>query len=124
VIKLTNIHVKIKSLRTENKYRQKEVAQYLGISQQAYSYYELNKHELPSRHALGLAKLYHVSMDYLYGEEPDQTGFYDLSATFFQDYTFKDVIISLQKLNPEDREEVIRFLSYLIGSHPDAGEQG
>lgn len=63
-------------------------------------------------------------MDYLYGEEPDQTGFYDLSATFFQDYTFKDVIISLQKLNPEDREEVIRFLSYLIGSHPDAGEQG
>ncbi len=123
-MELTNIHVKIKNLRSENKYKQKEIAEYLGISQQAYSYYELNKHELPSRHAIGLAKLYHVSTDYLFGIESDTAGSYDLSAAFCQDVTLKDVIIDLQKLNPEDRTEILRFLSYLIGSQPSNKEMG
>jgi transcriptional regulator with XRE-family HTH domain len=119
VIELTNIHVKIKNLRNESNYKQKEIAEYLGISQQAYSYYELNKHELPSRHAVGLAKLYHVSTDYLFGIEPDPVNSYDLSATFYQDVTLKDVVFTLQKLNPEERTEILRFLSYLTGSQPN-----
>ncbi len=115
MVKLTNIHAKIKGLRNESNYKQKEVAEYLGISQQAYSYYELNKHELPSRHIVSLAKLYHVSTDYLFGIEPDCAGSYDLNATFFQDVTLKDVVFNLQKLNPEGRTEILRFLSYLTG---------
>lgn len=37
---MTNIHIKIKNLREEKNLKQREVADYLGISQQAYSYYE------------------------------------------------------------------------------------
>ena len=47
---MTNVHVKIKNLREESRLKQRQVADYLGISQQAYSYYELDKRELPARH--------------------------------------------------------------------------
>lgn len=110
---LTNIHLKIKDLRNQNNYKQKQVAEYLGISQQAYSCYELAKRELPSKHAVKLAKLYHVSTDYLFGAEPEQIGSYDLNADFIQDTPLRDVIISLKKLNDGNRAEMMRYLSYL-----------
>lgn len=113
---MTSIHVKIKNLRDENNYKQRQVADYLGISQQAYSYYELDRRELPSRHAVGLAKLYHVSTDYLFGIEPERAGAYDLNASFVQDTTLKDVLISLKKLNNDNKAEMMRFLSYLTHS--------
>ena len=58
---MTNVHVKIKNLREESRLKQRQVADYLGISQQAYSYYELDKRELPARHVVNLAKLYNVA---------------------------------------------------------------
>ena len=75
---MTNVHVKIKNLREESHLKQRQVADYLGISQQAYSYYELDKRELPSRHVVNLAKLYNVSTDYILGMEPERAGSYDL----------------------------------------------
>ena len=53
---MTNVHVKIKNLREESHLKQRQVADYLGISQQAYSYYELDKRELPSRHVVNLGE--------------------------------------------------------------------
>ena len=43
---MTDIHIKIKNLREDNNLKQHQVAGYLGISQQAYSYYELDKREI------------------------------------------------------------------------------
>lgn len=113
---MTNIHIKLKNLRDENNYKQKQVAEHLGISQQAYSYYELDRRELPSRHAIALAKLYHVSTDYLLGVEPARAGAYDLNASFTKDVTLEDVIVNLKKLNRDNKEEMMRFISYLIHS--------
>lgn len=110
---MTDIHIRIKDLREDNHYKQTQVADYLGISQQAYSYYELDKRELPSRHVVKLAELYNVSSDYLLGVEPGQAGSYDLNAKFIQDITLKDVLINLEKLNINNRQEVIKYLSYL-----------
>ena len=120
---MTNIHVKIKNLRNEENYKQKQVAEYLGISQQAYSYYELDKHELPARHAVGLAKLYNVSTDYIFGVEPEPTASYDLNAAFTEDTTLKDIILNLKKLNNENKTEIVRFLSYLIRSQAGNGKK-
>lgn len=117
---MTNVHIKLKNLRDENNYKQKQVAEYLGISQQAYSYYELDRRELPSKHAIALAKLYHVSTDYLLGVEPSRAGSYDLHASFIQNVTLEDVIINLKKLKRDNKEEMMRFLSYLI--HAQANE--
>nr|WP_155202750.1 helix-turn-helix transcriptional regulator [Ruthenibacterium lactatiformans] len=49
---------------------QKEIAQYLGTTQQVYSRYENGENELPVRHLIALCRYYHVSADYLLGLEP------------------------------------------------------
>lgn len=107
------IHDRIKDLREENQLKQRQVADYLGISQQAYSYYELDKRELPSRHVVNLAKLYHVSTDFILGMEPTPAGSYDLNAKFLQGISIKDVLINLGKLNKDNRQEIVKYLSYL-----------
>lgn len=113
---MTNIHVKIKNLRNKNNYKQKQVAAYLGISQQAYSCYELDKRELPSRHAVDLTRLYHVSMDYIYDVVPESAASYDLDSEFVQGVPLKDVIYRLEKLDYDNRIEILRIASYLIHS--------
>ena len=110
---MTNIHIKIKNLREEKNLKQREVADYLGISQQAYSYYELDKREIPSRHIAKLSQIYGVSADYLLGLKPVQAETYNLNATFIQGVKVKDVLISLQGLNQNNKKEAMKFLSYL-----------
>lgn len=110
---MIDIHDKIKYLREERNFKQRQVADFLGISQQAYSYYELDKRELPARHIVGLAKLYQVSTDFLLGADPTPSGSYDVNATFIQGVSLKEVMISLGQLNKDNRQEIIKYLSYL-----------
>ena len=60
----------IRELREDRDLTQKEVAQYLGTTQQVYSRYENGENELPVRHLISLCRYYHVSADYLLGLEP------------------------------------------------------
>ena len=57
----------IKSLREDNDYKQKEVAEYLNVSQNTYSQYETGVIELTAPILIKLAKFYNVSVDYLLG---------------------------------------------------------
>ncbi|NLL77490.1 MAG: helix-turn-helix transcriptional regulator [Clostridiales bacterium] len=110
---MAEVSVMIKNLRENNHLKQRQVADYLGISQQAYSYYELDKRELPSRHVVNLAKLYKVSTDYILGVEPGYVGSYDLNSKYIQDISLKDIITNLEKLNKANRQEIVKYLSYL-----------
>ena len=56
---------RIKDLRVDNDYLQKDIAKLLGISQQYYSQYELGKYTMPIELLIKLSKLYNVSLDYL-----------------------------------------------------------
>lgn len=58
---------RLRELREDHDYSQKDVAAVLGISQQHYSKYETGEHELPLRHFITLAEYYGVSADYLIG---------------------------------------------------------
>lgn len=58
---------RIKSLREERGYSQKQVAQALFISNTSLSNYELNVSTPPPEVLVGLSKLFGVSLDYLYG---------------------------------------------------------
>lgn len=108
-----DIHSRIKDLRENNQLKQRQVADYLGISQQAYSYYELDKRELPARHVVNLARLYHVSSDYILGLEPASPVAYDLNASFIQGTSLKDVLIDISQLSRNNRQELIKYLAYL-----------
>lgn len=57
----------IRNLRTDNGYTQKQVAAYLGVSQNTYSQYEIGVLNYPVDVLNKLADLYGVSIDYLVG---------------------------------------------------------
>ena len=58
--------MRLKELREENKYTQQYVAEILNIRQNTYSQYENEKREIPIRALIVLAKLYDVSVDYIF----------------------------------------------------------
>lgn len=64
---------RIKDLREDNDLTQKELSKFLNISQVAYSYYELNKRNIPLELLAKLADYYHTSIDYLLYRTDDMT---------------------------------------------------
>lgn len=58
---------RLKDLREDNDFVQKEVAAYLGIDQRVYSTYETGKREIPVRYVTALADLYKTTTDYILG---------------------------------------------------------
>ena len=57
----------IRSLRLDNGYTQKQIAQILGVSQNTYSQYEIGVLNYPVEALIKLADFYQVSVDYLLG---------------------------------------------------------
>lgn len=67
--------LKLKELRTEKKLKQLEVANFLGITSQAYGNYESGKRQPDPENLLKLADYFNVSVDYLLGRENQQIQF-------------------------------------------------
>ena len=59
------MNTRIRSLREDNDLTQKQVSKFLNVSQVAYSYYEINKREIPLELLSKLADFYGTSTDYL-----------------------------------------------------------
>lgn len=114
---MENLHTRIRDLRKSKHLTERQVAEYLCITQQSYSNYECGKHELPSRHVVGLAKLYDVSTDFILGTEPTHAGTFDLNVNYINNIPLKNVLLHILKLNKRNRLDLIRFLSYLINSN-------
>ena len=62
-----NYYQRIRDLREDRDYTQKEIADYLEINQSDYSKYELGKHMMGIDKYIKLAKFYDVSLDFLTG---------------------------------------------------------
>ena len=56
---------RIRNLREDNDLTQKDLSRVLNISQVAYSYYELNRRNIPLELLTKLADYYNTSVDYL-----------------------------------------------------------
>lgn len=52
-------------LRTDNDYRQEDIADFLKITKQAYGMYENGKRNLPIEYLIRLSEFYNVSTDYI-----------------------------------------------------------
>lgn len=59
------METRIRNLREDNDLTQKQLSKYLNITQVAYSYYELNKRNIPLELLCKLADFYNTSIDYL-----------------------------------------------------------
>ena len=103
----------IRDLREDNDLKQKEVANYLNVSQQTYSNYENGRREIPTWVVTSLAKLYKVSTDYLLGSDSSYVGNTSLNNPYLKNITMHDVMYDMQKLKPAGRRELVNFLQYL-----------
>ena len=57
--------MRLKELREDRDYTQKEIAEFLHIKQNTYSQYENRHREIPLDMIIKLARFYDVSIDYL-----------------------------------------------------------
>ncbi len=57
----------IREFRLDNDKSQREVAEYLGTTQQVYSRYERGANELPIHHLIALCNYYGTSADMILG---------------------------------------------------------
>ena len=58
---------RIRDLREDKDWTQKQVAEYLKCSQQVYSNYELGQRDIPTHVLIALAKLHKTNVDYILG---------------------------------------------------------
>ena len=61
------MYPRIRELREDADMNQTSVAKYLNMSQTGYSKYETGENDIPTRVLIQLARLYHVSIDYMLG---------------------------------------------------------
>ena len=59
--------MRLRDLREDNDYTQKQVATYLNVGQNTYSQYETGQRQLPLAALIALAKYYKTSTDYILG---------------------------------------------------------
>ncbi|MCX4338520.1 MAG: helix-turn-helix transcriptional regulator [Lachnospiraceae bacterium] len=103
----------IRDLREDNDIKQKTVAEYLGVSQQSYSNYENGHREIPIWAVTKLANFYQVSIDYLLGVEEGYPGSTNLSGKYLGDITMHDVVYDIQKLSPQNRRDLLKYIKFL-----------
>lgn len=64
---MDNYYPRLKDLREDCDFSQKDVANYLSMKQPQYSRYERGMRDLPTDVLIRLAKLYKTSADYILG---------------------------------------------------------
>ena len=106
----------IKDLREDHDLKQKTIADYLGVSQQTYSNYENGRREIPTWAVVAIAKYYKVSTDYLLDADTGYLGNTNLKNPYLDNITMHDVMYDIQKLKPEDRKDLIKYIRYLRNS--------
>ena len=62
-----NMRIRIRDLREDADLSQREMAEELNCSQQAYSNYELGQRDIPTAVLIQLARFHKTSVDYLLG---------------------------------------------------------
>lgn len=103
----------IRDLRHDHDLTQKEVAAYLGISQQCYSGYERGRCGVPICVVTELAKMYRVSADYLLGLDTSYLGSMNLMSIYHNDVTMYKIIYDLQKVKKNKREAVLSYIKFM-----------
>ena len=61
------MYPRLRDLREDADMTQKQVAEYLGMSQTGYSKYETGENDIPTEVLIRLARFYKTSTDYLLG---------------------------------------------------------
>lgn len=101
--------MRFKELRIQKGKNQTETANYLGIRQESYSAYELNKAQPSIENLIKLADYYNVSLDYLC-ERPfnNQIGYIPEDK--------KEVVKLILQLNEVNTIKILGYVSGLLAT--------
>lgn len=66
------MHNRVRNLREDADLTQKQIAEYLNMSQTGYSKYETGENDIPSLVWQSLAEFYNTSVDYLMGRTDEK----------------------------------------------------
>ena len=110
----------LRELREDHDLKQETVASYLGIEQQSYSNYENGNRGIPIWVVIKLSDYYKVSTDYLLRLN-SRSWFMVTSSSreassmyaYLNNITLHDVLYDIQKLNSDNRKDLLRYLDYL-----------
>lgn len=69
ILLVINMKLRIRDLREDNDYTQKQISAMLSCDQSLYSKYERGEREIPLSLIIKLADFYNVSLDYLVGRK-------------------------------------------------------
>ncbi len=112
--------VRLRQLRQQANLKQEDVAKVLNIHRTAYTKYETD-YASPDQAGLRLlAELYHVSIDYLLGGEPDTVTAYvrdDTDAPLYLNVQELTLLQAFRQLPEERRNELVQTC------HDEAREQ-
>jgi transcriptional regulator with XRE-family HTH domain len=67
------MYPRIRDLRCDHDWKQKDVAKLLGMSQTGYSKYETGENDIPTDVLIKLAKIYNTRVDYILGISDEAT---------------------------------------------------
>lgn len=101
--------MKIKQLRIEKGKNQEEIAKLLGIRQESYSAYELNKTQPSIENLIKLADFFNVSLDYLCDRQfNNQIGYIREDR--------KELIKLINEMSENDVKEITAYVKgYIAG---------
>lgn len=111
---------KMKELRLETGRTQNQVAEMLGITQQAYANYERQSREADYKTLFKLSQIYNCTIDYLLGKSdlrnpldiPEHIeGIANLVLRMRSDDEFSDIINKINELSPEQLKAISTILS-------------
>lgn len=112
-MKVYSLSDRLRNLREYHNLKQQTVASYLHISQQTYSRYESGNRELPLCHLVPLAKLYHVSTDYLLGLSVNQKDLRALSEQICGNASFESLFEDIASFNTENLSLLHTYIDFL-----------
>ncbi len=110
----------LKNLRKAKGLTQKEVAQFIGISQNNYSYWENGKVKIDNASLQKLADFFGVSIDNLLGREVKTNLTTQTKPTLIVPEKYRDVLIACndgaEDLTQEDIDAIVRFIEFTKNS--------
>ncbi len=84
-----------------------------SVSLVSYSNYENGNRGIPIWVVIKLSDYYKVSTDYLLSAGSNYLGSPNLRNAYLNNITLHDVLYDIQKLNSDNRKDLLRYLDYL-----------
>lgn len=112
------IQERLRILRKSNHLTQAQLAMELGTTQQVYSEYERGRAELPTHHLIKLARLYHVTTDYILGLSEFRSLPASMDEIFIDKTTVADFLSDSMQMAIPFRPELLRYMKYLNSLSP------